>query len=1033
MGLFEHLTDPGVGTLYRCICQGSNRGITQDELLLLLCIIEQSSHQLTATKCLRALYSVMHDPELQNLLVPKQLHERCTKAVLRYLFRWGPTSLDLFVKAIKSLRDLNFNESSLKHALLSPLADTLHSCLDYLHNEDDSVLHFFESCLMIDARQEAFLSCGGARTFVAIANYQNFSAISQAVHIIQRAAESSVLIKRSADLELAIMFLEKVARKCHLARYDKATEQLEKDVKQLLRLCAPSKHDRAKSPAARVSKQVFKIPSQKGEAPTEPVVIVPIIVEEYKKPAAFIEFVEPEKVDIDHLAPLLDKFNSTDMHIRAEAVRIIRKLSARQAELVQSRPKDREAISNGLKFICRMFSERSLEVRQILFKCNVLPETSLDITYEYIQDDEKYINTLSYLVRSDKSEISLIIGMLCYTNELLEVEKILQNVLNMPVQLSREKLLVLRQLFTDNLFDELTIAKKAIALSPYSLLKSGTFQRMKVDIKPWMQDLMKGMKLPIHSLVLPLLKLYAERTKVLPSSVRLQILREKVGRQSPSTASDSKELTPTELTSYFQKCISNPDITYASLEYLLSLQPIELQQYSDPIYSDLLPSLLHPNTQKRILKAFTKVFQYINVITPREVWLRTINCWRCDEDKTKTYWTHQDIVVNPLTLFRCHDRVFKCAELFSIFLQILDCLSSRVKDANLYALLDLQETSIMQALLEICREQYQEKEGVPSNKIDRYEVRQAICFFLHQRFIGSINYLKMLHFQGYPEELLPLTVSSIASMHVCFDFIPELLAQPQLSKQLFGIKLAALLCEKYPLPNSMKLAKEVLMPKIYNMCKTNTQGIILAGDAMDTQPPRLDSTVVQQVLPLIVNLGRAFPSFVDLLKVLLTDSVTASGLANDAEIGSIVGLIIEKLNEIQANPQAYIKSRQGKNENESDKRELVFKEDGQEYASVVKMVGNGWVEVTCMDGEKRSAHIRGAFRKKVWITVGDLVLLGLRDYQDGKADIILKYTADEARLLKSYGELPDNVRINETDMMGSSDEEVNVEFDIDDI
>jgi translation initiation factor 1A len=67
------------------------------------------------------------------------------------------------------------------------------------------------------------------------------------------------------------------------------------------------------------------------------------------------------------------------------------------------------------------------------------------------------------------------------------------------------------------------------------------------------------------------------------------------------------------------------------------------------------------------------------------------------------------------------------------------------------------------------------------------------------------------------------------------------------------------------------------------------------------------------------------------------------------------------------------------------------------------------------------------------ITAGDLVLLSLRDYQDSKADIILKYTPDEARLLKSYGEIPDNVKFNETEMMGESDDEVNVEFDIDEI
>lgn len=46
--------------------------------------------------------------------------------------------------------------------------------------------------------------------------------------------------------------------------------------------------------------------------------------------------------------------------------------------------------------------------------------------------------------------------------------------------------------------------------------------------------------------------------------------------------------------------------------------------------------------------------------------------------------------------------------------------------------------------------------------------------------------------------------------------------------------------------------------------------------------------------------------------------------------------------------------------------------------------------------------------KQVWINGGDIILLGLRDFQDTKADVILKYTADEARNLKAYGELPES-------------------------
>jgi len=126
--------------------------------------------------------------------------------------------------------------------------------------------------------------------------------------------------------------------------------------------------------------------------------------------------------------------------------------------------------------------------------------------------------------------------------------------------------------------------------------------------------------------------------------------------------------------------------------------------------------------------------------------------------------------------------------------------------------------------------------------------------------------------------------------------------------------------------------------------------------------------------------------------------------------------------------------RRGKNENEGLKRELVFKEDGQEYAQVTKMLGNGRLEAMCFDGVKRLCHIRGKLRKKVWINQSDIVLLGLRDYQDAKADVILKYSADEARNLKSYGEFPESVKINETvDFVGGDlDDDIEFGSDVDD-
>ena|SRR5690242_10923287 len=90
--------------------------------------------------------------------------------------------------------------------------------------------------------------------------------------------------------------------------------------------------------------------------------------------------------------------------------------------------------------------------------------------------------------------------------------------------------------------------------------------------------------------------------------------------------------------------------------------------------------------------------------------------------------------------------------------------------------------------------------------------------------------------------------------------------------------------------------------------------------------------------------------------------------------------------------------RRGKNENDNEKRELVFKEEGQEYAQVVKMLGNGRLEAQCFDGARRLAHIRGKLRKKVWINQGDIILLSLRDYQDEKGDVIMKYSGKSSQL-----------------------------------
>ena len=94
------------------------------------------------------------------------------------------------------------------------------------------------------------------------------------------------------------------------------------------------------------------------------------------------------------------------------------------------------------------------------------------------------------------------------------------------------------------------------------------------------------------------------------------------------------------------------------------------------------------------------------------------------------------------------------------------------------------------------------------------------------------------------------------------------------------------------------------------------------------------------------------------------------------------------------------------------------------------MLGNGRLEAICADGEKRLCHIRGKMRKKVWVAAGDIILVGLRDFQNTKADVILKYLPDEATKLKQYDELPETWGKADGDG-GQDGEEDNLEFDFD--
>jgi translation initiation factor 1A len=105
--------------------------------------------------------------------------------------------------------------------------------------------------------------------------------------------------------------------------------------------------------------------------------------------------------------------------------------------------------------------------------------------------------------------------------------------------------------------------------------------------------------------------------------------------------------------------------------------------------------------------------------------------------------------------------------------------------------------------------------------------------------------------------------------------------------------------------------------------------------------------------------------------------------------------------------------------NETSDRILIFKEDLQEYAHVVSMLGNGRCLVKLENNQEVLGSIRGAMRKnkREYIKKGDLVLVCLRDYQKDKVDIVHVYNESEIKSLIRYNEL------NETDICKKEDEE----------
>ena len=83
---------------------------------------------------------------------------------------------------------------------------------------------------------------------------------------------------------------------------------------------------------------------------------------------------------------------------------------------------------------------------------------------------------------------------------------------------------------------------------------------------------------------------------------------------------------------------------------------------------------------------------------------------------------------------------------------------------------------------------------------------------------------------------------------------------------------------------------------------------------------------------------------------------------------------------------------------EGQLREMVTPGEGQMFGIVLQMLGYDRLMVKCADGHERVCRIRGKMKRRVWIKVGDVVLVAPWDFQfETRGDILWRYTEAKPR------------------------------------
>jgi translation initiation factor 1A len=87
---------------------------------------------------------------------------------------------------------------------------------------------------------------------------------------------------------------------------------------------------------------------------------------------------------------------------------------------------------------------------------------------------------------------------------------------------------------------------------------------------------------------------------------------------------------------------------------------------------------------------------------------------------------------------------------------------------------------------------------------------------------------------------------------------------------------------------------------------------------------------------------------------------------------------------------------------------------GEIFGVASQLLGAARIRVMCEDNIPRMGRITGKMKKKMWIREGDLLILRPWGFQEGKADILFRYSRTQATYLARRNLLPASIDVFST-------------------